>query len=79
MLGPGHQLQRQEVLEPRVSAQGWILAHSALLAPVLLLGSDVLARVVLGERTELPVGLMTALIGAPVFIALVRRRKVAKL
>lgn len=59
--------------------QGWILTYSALLAPVLLLGSDVLARIALGDDTELPVGLMTALIGAPVFIALVRRRKVAKL
>ncbi|SHF91960.1 FecCD family ABC transporter permease [Streptoalloteichus hindustanus] len=57
----------------------WILPYSALLAPILLLGADVAARIMLGDETELPVGLVTALVGAPVFIALARRRKLATL
>lgn len=52
----------------------WLLAWSAALGPVLLLGADVLGRVV-ARPAEVPVGVMTALVGAPVFIALVRRRR----
>jgi iron complex transport system permease protein len=58
--------------------QRWILAYSLVLAPVLLLGSDVLGRV-LGAPGELQVGIVTAFLGAPVFIALCRRRKLAML
>jgi len=56
----------------------WILPYSMLLAPILLLGADVIGRVV-AQPTELQVGIMTAVIGAPFFIALVRRRKLAEL
>ncbi len=56
----------------------WILPYSMLLAPILLLGSDVLGRVV-AQPGELQVGIVTAVIGAPFFIALVRRRKLADL
>ncbi|MBM9466941.1 FecCD family ABC transporter permease [Nakamurella leprariae] len=56
----------------------WVLAHSAVLAPALLLLSDVLGRVVV-RPGELPVGIITAALGAPVFIALVRRHRVAQL
>lgn len=52
----------------------WVLPYSMLLAPVLLLSSDILGRVALSEG-ELEVGAVTALLGAPVFIAMVRRRK----
>jgi iron complex transport system permease protein len=56
----------------------WILAYSAVLAPILLLGADVIGRIV-ARPEELQVGVVTALIGAPFFIALVRRRRVAEL
>ncbi|CAM4110061.1 iron chelate uptake ABC transporter family permease subunit [Nocardiopsis rhodophaea] len=58
--------------------QRWVLAYSLLLAPILLLGSDVVGRV-LGAPGELQVGIVTAFIGAPVFIALCRRRRLAAL
>jgi iron complex transport system permease protein len=51
----------------------WILPYSALLGGIFLLISDVAARMVL-RPTELPVGVMTALIGGPFFIYLVRWR-----
>ncbi|GAA3046646.1 FecCD family ABC transporter permease [Actinokineospora globicatena] len=56
----------------------WVLPISALLAPVLLLGADVVGRLIIAPR-EMEVGIITAFIGAPVFIALCRRRKLAHL
>ncbi|MBB5919141.1 iron complex transport system permease protein [Actinoalloteichus hoggarensis] len=56
----------------------WILAYSALLAPILLLTADVLGRVV-AHPGELQVGLVTAVLGAPLFIALIRRRRLVEL
>jgi iron complex transport system permease protein len=56
----------------------WILVLSAVLAPVLLLVADVVGRLILPPG-EVPVGIMTAVIGAPVFIAIIRRRKLAEL
>ncbi|MCF3965256.1 FecCD family ABC transporter permease [Streptomyces fuscigenes] len=56
----------------------WILPYAAVLAPVLLVGSDVVGRVV-ARPSEVQVGIVTALIGGPVFIHLVRRRRMAKL
>ena len=47
-------------------------------APVLVLVSDIAGRVAL-HSGELPVGIVTAFIGAPVLIALVRRRKASGL
>ena len=58
--------------------QRWVLPYSALLGPVLLLGADVLGRVI-ARPGELEVGIVTAILGAPVFIALVRRRRIAQL
>ncbi|GGQ63046.1 FecCD family ABC transporter permease [Couchioplanes azureus] len=58
--------------------QRWVLAYSAVLAPILLLGSDVAGRVLIAPA-ELQVGIVTAFAGAPVFIALCRRRKLAEL
>ncbi|MFC5722999.1 FecCD family ABC transporter permease [Streptomyces gamaensis] len=58
--------------------QRWILPCSAVLAPVLLLGADVLGRVVT-RPAELQVGIVTALVGGVLFVHLVRRRKVAQL
>jgi iron complex transport system permease protein len=56
----------------------WALPYSMLLAPCLLLTADVVGRVV-ARPGEVQVGIVTALIGAPVFIALVRRRHVSAL
>ncbi|HVM06179.1 MAG TPA: iron chelate uptake ABC transporter family permease subunit [Acidimicrobiales bacterium] len=56
----------------------WIVAWSAVLAPILLLGADVLGRLV-ARPGEVQVGILTAVIGAPFFVALVRRRKLAEL
>ncbi|MCX5413490.1 iron ABC transporter permease [Streptomyces sp. NBC_00059] len=56
----------------------WILPYAAVLAPVLLLGADVVGRVV-ARPSELQVGIVTALLGGPVFIHLVRRKRMAQL
>jgi iron complex transport system permease protein len=56
----------------------WILPYSALLAPILLLSADIVGRIVVSPG-ELQVGIVTAAIGGPFFIALVRRRKLAEL
>ncbi|MDV3251145.1 iron chelate uptake ABC transporter family permease subunit [Devosia sp. BK] len=56
----------------------WILPYSMLMAPILLLGADIIGRVI-APPGELQVGIVTAFIGAPFFIALVRRRKLAAL
>ncbi|GGV41683.1 FecCD family ABC transporter permease [Streptomyces griseoflavus] len=56
----------------------WILPYAAILSPVLLLGADVLGRIV-ARPAELQVGVVTALLGGPVFIFLVRRRRTAQL
>ncbi|RSV87642.1 iron ABC transporter permease [Klebsiella aerogenes] len=50
----------------------WLLPGSALLGAGLLLLADMLARVVILPQ-EVPVGVMTALFGAPFFIMLARR------
>jgi iron complex transport system permease protein len=56
----------------------WVLAYSGVLAPILLLGSDILGRIV-ARPAELQVGIVTAVIGGPFFVMLVRRRKLAEL
>lgn len=58
--------------------QRWVLPYSAVLAPILLLGSDIVGRVI-ARPGEVEVGIVTAFVGAPVFIALVRRRRIAEL
>ncbi|MEO8698351.1 MAG: iron chelate uptake ABC transporter family permease subunit [Acidimicrobiales bacterium] len=56
----------------------WVLPYSAALAPILLLGSDIIGRII-ARPAELQVGIVTALVGSPFFVALVRRRKIAEL
>ena len=58
LVGPDHRL---------------LLPLSALGGAILLLLSDVIARTIIAP-IELPVGLVTALLGAPFFISLLRRR-----
>jgi len=50
----------------------YVVITSALLGAILLVGSDTLARNILGE-TELPAGVVTAGIGAPFFLLLLRQ------
>ncbi|WP_328701660.1 FecCD family ABC transporter permease [Amycolatopsis pittospori] len=58
--------------------QRWIFAYSAVLGPCLLLASDILGRVVI-RPGEIPVGIVTAFVGAPVLIVLARRKKASGL
>lgn len=58
--------------------QRWLLPYVLVLSPCLLLLADILGRVV-AEPGELEVGIVTAFLGAPVFIALIRRRRMVRL
>ncbi|KAA1424922.1 iron chelate uptake ABC transporter family permease subunit [Mumia zhuanghuii] len=58
--------------------QRWILAYSALIGPVILLLSDVIGRMVV-RPDEISAGVVTALVGAPVLIAMVRRPRASAL
>ena len=51
----------------------WILAYATVVAPALLLAADIVGRVVI-RPAELPAGLVTAFLGAPVLIWLIRKR-----
>jgi iron complex transport system permease protein len=57
--------------------QRWVLPYSLLLAPVLMLFADVAGRVV--TPGELETGLVTAFLGAPIFMLMVRRGGMRKL
>ncbi|MFE6970716.1 FecCD family ABC transporter permease [Isoptericola sp. NPDC057653] len=54
----------------------WIVPLTALLGPVMLLGSDVIGRLVL-PHAELEAGVVAAAIGAPVLVAVARGKSVA--
>lgn len=54
----------------------WLLAMSALIGPTMLLVADTVGRIVF-PPSEVPAGVMTALIGVPFLITLVRRKAVA--
>ncbi|MGJ9411864.1 FecCD family ABC transporter permease [Aeromicrobium sp. CF4.19] len=56
----------------------WIMVYSAVLSPIILLAADVAGRVVLSP-SELQVGVVLGVLGAPAFIALVRYRNLAEL
>lgn len=56
----------------------WLLPVTAVVGAGLLTAADVVGRVI-ARPDEVEVGIVTALIGAPVFIALVRRRKMRAL
>ena len=60
VLGPGHRL---------------LLPASLLLGGTLLLLADTLARIIVAP-VELPIGILTALVGAPFFLALLLRHRV---
>jgi iron complex transport system permease protein len=58
--------------------QRWIFVFTLVLSPILLLSADIVGRVVM-RPGELQIGIVTAFVGAPVLIALARRRKVSGL
>lgn len=53
----------------------WVVPLCALLGPALLLAADIFGRLV--KEDELEAGVVTALIGAPVLVAVARGRRVA--
>jgi iron complex transport system permease protein len=58
--------------------QRWVFVLSILLGATWLLCADVIARVVVWPG-EIQVGIVAALLGAPFFVALVRRKKIPAL
>ncbi len=58
--------------------QRWLLPYSLVLAPAMLLLADVLGRIAT-RPGELPVGLVAAFAGAPVFLAVILRRRIVPL
>lgn len=58
--------------------QRWIMGLSMVLGPILVLVADIIGRIVV-RPGEMPVGVITAFIGAPVLIWLVRRTRVSGL
>ncbi|MFD4223443.1 FecCD family ABC transporter permease [Streptomyces griseus] len=56
----------------------WLLPLSAVLGAVLLTAADVVGRIA-ARPSEIDVGIVTALVGAPFFIYIVRRQKVRAL
>jgi len=58
--------------------QRWILAYSAVLGAALLLAADITGRVI-ARPDEVQAGIVVAAVGAPFFIALVRRTRLREL
>ncbi|NJP64877.1 iron chelate uptake ABC transporter family permease subunit [Streptomyces spiramenti] len=56
----------------------WLLPFSALTGASLLTAADVIGRIV-ARPSEVDVGIITALVGAPFFLYIVRRQKVREL
>jgi iron complex transport system permease protein len=55
-------------------AHGLLLPASALLGATLLVGADTLARTIVAPA-EMPIGILTAAIGAPFFLAMLLRQR----
>ena len=51
-----------------------LLLNSALLGAALLVGADMIARVII-TPAELPIGIVTAVLGAPVFLWILLRQR----
>ena len=58
----------------RSSDYAFLLPASALLGAILMELIDVIARLVI-KPAELPIGIITALVGAPVFLAILLRQR----
>ena len=59
VIGPSHRL---------------LLPASALLGAILLVGADTVARTIVAPA-EMPIGILTAAIGAPFFLAMLLRQR----
>lgn len=57
----------------------WLLPFSALAGAALLLAADIVGRAISPSGEEVQVGIITAIIGAPFFIWIVRRQRVREL
>ncbi|NYD53840.1 FecCD family ABC transporter permease [Microbacterium pseudoresistens] len=57
----------------------WLLPFSAVAGAALLVAADIVGRVIAPSSQEIQVGIVTAVIGAPFFIWIVRRQKVREL
>jgi iron complex transport system permease protein len=51
----------------------WVLSYATVVAPALLLAADIVGRIII-PPAELPAGIVTAFLGAPVLIWLIRKR-----
>lgn len=58
--------------------QTWIFIYSIFVAPLILLAADILGRVMM-LPSEVPVGILTGFMGAPILLILVRRKKASSL
>lgn len=56
----------------------WLLPAALVLGPVLLLLADAVARTI-AAPAELPIGIVTALLGAPIFLGLLARHRAREL
>ena len=58
----------------RSSSYTWLIPASALLGAVTMSIVDVVARLVIAPA-ELPIGIITAIVGAPVFLGILLREQ----
>lgn len=56
----------------------WVLAYTALLAPAVFLAADIVGRLA-AQPGELQVGVVLGILGAPVFVLMVRYKNLAEL
>ena len=56
-------------------SHGRLLVSSAFTGALILIWADVAARVLLASGQELPVGVVTALLGGPFFFYLLKSRR----
>ncbi|GAA0592597.1 iron chelate uptake ABC transporter family permease subunit [Kribbella sandramycini] len=56
----------------------WVLPYCLLVGPILMIAADLAGRMI-ARPGELPTALVTAVVGAPVFVYLIRRRRMAGL
>ncbi len=57
--------------------QRWICVYAMLLGAIILLGTDVIGRVLL-TGTEIEVGIIVAFVGGPLFVWIVRRMRITQ-
>jgi iron complex transport system permease protein len=60
------------------SGHRWTIPAAALIGAILVLVADVVGRLIAGQ-SEIEVGIVLALIGGPIFVAIARRRSLAAL